>query len=249
MSAASAAPMAISISTCTPRAASAISASLSAPADRGDPRDLRRGPQGHLGRGGKPQAAAADRQGLQVRRYRRGVRPHGSQQAPWQDRGDAVGARDDFLAPHRSRRRTLFRGTALARWAAVVRRLHGADAAESSPSSEREQHATFADDTPCGLGFLPDGTLIVLTMHRQRLMRYAGGELSLYAGSVRCGLRDHRRHDRRWARTRLCWRSRLPLSSAAGPRRHRPHPAGDARRRHARGGRGIALPQRHRGLR
>ena len=50
-----------------------------------------------------------------------------------------------------------------------------------SSSGEREQHATFTDDTPCGLGFLPDGTLIVLTMHRQRLLRYAGGELSLYA--------------------------------------------------------------------
>jgi sugar lactone lactonase YvrE len=50
-----------------------------------------------------------------------------------------------------------------------------------APSGEREQHATFTDDTPCGLGFLPDGTLIVLTMHRQRLMRYAGGEFSLYA--------------------------------------------------------------------
>ena len=50
-----------------------------------------------------------------------------------------------------------------------------------SPSGEREQHATFTDDTPCGLGFLPDETLIVLTMHRQRLMRYAGSDLSPYA--------------------------------------------------------------------
>jgi sugar lactone lactonase YvrE len=50
-----------------------------------------------------------------------------------------------------------------------------------APSGAREQHATFADDTPCGLGILPDGALIVLTMHRQRLMRYADGQLSLYA--------------------------------------------------------------------
>src|SRR4030095_10870607 len=49
-----------------------------------------------------------------------------------------------------------------------------------SPSGTREQHATFADDTPCGLGILPDGALIVLTMHRQRLLRYADGALSLY---------------------------------------------------------------------
>ena len=44
-----------------------------------------------------------------------------------------------------------------------------------------QQHATFADDTPCGLGILPDGNLIVLTMFRKRLLKYAGGELSLYA--------------------------------------------------------------------
>ncbi len=44
-----------------------------------------------------------------------------------------------------------------------------------------EQHAKFADDTPCGLGVLPDGKLIVLTMFRKRLMSYADGELSLYA--------------------------------------------------------------------
>ena len=40
-------------------------------------------------------AAIADRQGVCVRRYRQGVRAHGSQQAPRQDRGDvvAVGSR------------------------------------------------------------------------------------------------------------------------------------------------------------
>src|ERR1700681_1618334 len=44
-----------------------------------------------------------------------------------------------------------------------------------------QQHATFADDTPCGLGILPDGNLIVLTMFRKRLLKYADGQLSLYA--------------------------------------------------------------------
>jgi sugar lactone lactonase YvrE len=48
-------------------------------------------------------------------------------------------------------------------------------------SGKREQHAKFEDDTPCGLGVLPDGKLIVLTMFRKRLMTYADGELSLYA--------------------------------------------------------------------
>jgi len=49
------------------------------------------------------------------------------------------------------------------------------------PSGKCERHAKFEDDTPCGLGVLPDGRIIVLTMHRKRLMTYAGGQLSLYA--------------------------------------------------------------------
>ena len=50
-----------------------------------------------------------------------------------------------------------------------------------STSGECEQHAEFDDDTPCGLGVLPDGTLIVLTMFRKRLLAYRDGALSLYA--------------------------------------------------------------------
>jgi sugar lactone lactonase YvrE len=50
-----------------------------------------------------------------------------------------------------------------------------------APSGECKRHAKFADDTPCGLGVLPGGKLIVLTMFRKRLMSYADGELSLYA--------------------------------------------------------------------
>jgi sugar lactone lactonase YvrE len=49
------------------------------------------------------------------------------------------------------------------------------------PSGACEQHAKFEDDTPCGLGILPDGKLVVLTMFRKRLMGYADGQLSLYA--------------------------------------------------------------------
>ena len=49
------------------------------------------------------------------------------------------------------------------------------------PSGACEQHAKFEDDTPCGLGVLPDGSLVVLTMFRKRLMTYANGQLSLYA--------------------------------------------------------------------
>ena len=50
-----------------------------------------------------------------------------------------------------------------------------------TPSGEREQHAKFEDDTPCGLGVLPDGKIVVLTMFRKRLMAFADGRLSLYA--------------------------------------------------------------------
>jgi sugar lactone lactonase YvrE len=50
-----------------------------------------------------------------------------------------------------------------------------------APSGECQQHAKFDDDTPCGLGVLPDGRIIVLTMFRKRLFAYSNGELSLYA--------------------------------------------------------------------
>ena len=50
-----------------------------------------------------------------------------------------------------------------------------------SLSGECKQHAKLDDDTPCGLGVLPDGTLIVLTMSRKRLLAYRDGKLSLYA--------------------------------------------------------------------
>jgi sugar lactone lactonase YvrE len=50
-----------------------------------------------------------------------------------------------------------------------------------APSGECEQRAKFDDDTPCGLGSLPDGRLIVLTMFRKRLLTYVDGQLSLYA--------------------------------------------------------------------
>jgi sugar lactone lactonase YvrE len=49
------------------------------------------------------------------------------------------------------------------------------------PSGECKQHAKFEDDMPCGLGVLPDGKIVVLTMFRKRLMTYADGQLSLYA--------------------------------------------------------------------
>jgi sugar lactone lactonase YvrE len=63
----------------------------------------------------------------------------------------------------------------------LVRRLHDRTLLSLEPSGKREQHAKIEDDTPCGLGILPDGKLVVLTMFRKRLMTYADGQLSLYA--------------------------------------------------------------------
>ena len=53
-----------------------------------------------------------------------------------------------------------------------------------SLSGEYKQHAKF-DDTPCGLGVLPDGRIILLTMFRKRLLAHRNGELSLDCRSVR----------------------------------------------------------------
>jgi sugar lactone lactonase YvrE len=49
------------------------------------------------------------------------------------------------------------------------------------PDGDCEEHAALDDDTPCGLGVLPDGGIVVLTMFRKRLLKYADGRLSLYA--------------------------------------------------------------------
>jgi sugar lactone lactonase YvrE len=48
-------------------------------------------------------------------------------------------------------------------------------------AGECTAHASFADDTPCGLGILPDGRIVVLTMFRKRLFTFADGALSPYA--------------------------------------------------------------------
>src|SRR5262249_37226278 len=48
-------------------------------------------------------------------------------------------------------------------------------------AGECTEHASFADDTPCGLGIMPDGRIVVLTMFRKRLYTLAGGKLLPYA--------------------------------------------------------------------
>ena len=50
-----------------------------------------------------------------------------------------------------------------------------------SADGELQTHASVPDDTPCGLGVLPNGDIIVLTMFRKKLLRFSGGKLSPYA--------------------------------------------------------------------
>ena len=49
------------------------------------------------------------------------------------------------------------------------------------PAGDLLEHAAVAGDTPCGLGFLPDGRLVVLTMFRKQLLTLSDGKLSPYA--------------------------------------------------------------------
>ena len=93
MSAGSAAPTPISTSTCMPRAASTISASPSAPArSRKSARSLTRCRKDIWPAVGSRKLQLPIDKVLCIRRHRQGVRAHGSQQAPRQDRGDAVAA-------------------------------------------------------------------------------------------------------------------------------------------------------------
>ena len=71
------------------------------------------------------------------------------------------------------------------------------------PSGERKQHAKIEDDTPCGLGILPDGKLVVLTMFCKRLITYADGAVTLRR-PIRGGYGYDRRHDHRRVGARLC---------------------------------------------
>jgi sugar lactone lactonase YvrE len=49
-----------------------------------------------------------------------------------------------------------------------------------APDGRREVVATF-DDRPSGLGFLPDGSLLVVAMTQRRLVRVTGGKIEPYA--------------------------------------------------------------------
>jgi sugar lactone lactonase YvrE len=90
------------------------------------------------------------------------------------------------------------------------------------------EHASFADDIPCGLGVLPDGRIVALTMARKRLFTFAGGRLSLYAdlSDVAAGTIDDMIVDGKGLR--LCRRSRFQHASAARSRRGGSHHPGEA---------------------
>src|ERR1700732_5107664 len=79
-----------------------------------------------------------------------------------------------------------------------------------------ELHAKFDDDTPCGLGILPDGRLIVLTNVPQASDDLRRRQALALRRPVRDRQGDDRRHDRRRAGARLCRRPRLRFAAAAG---------------------------------
>jgi hypothetical protein len=113
-----------------------------------------------------------------------------------------------------------------------------------APSGACERHAKFEDDTPCGLGVLPDGRLIVLTMFHKHLMAYAHGQLSLYADLSRIptGTIDDMIVDG----LGRAYVGDLGFDLPPPPDRGSVGHSGDAGRRDARRGRCIAISQRHR---
>src|SRR4051812_5494409 len=44
-----------------------------------------------------------------------------------------------------------------------------------------EEQVVEVEAQPSGLGWLPDGTLLIVSMRDHKLLRYAGGELSVHA--------------------------------------------------------------------
>ena len=115
---------------------------------------------------------------------------------------------------HRPRRPRVHRGTTLARRSSVVQR-HARPPRDLAPRSTASPTRSCAidDDEPSGLGWLPDGRLLVVAMETQRLLRLRTRRRSRRARRPLVhGARFAQRHDRRRRRHGL-------------PRRHgRAHP-------------------------
>ena len=59
--------------------------------------------------------------------------------------------------------------------------MHGQEVLKVTPEGARTSVVTLADDQPSGLGWLPDGTLLIVSMNKKQLLRLDGGTLSVHA--------------------------------------------------------------------
>ena len=84
--------------------------------------------------------------------------------------------------PHRARRPRVHRGTPLARRSAVVQRHARPPGLSTTLDGDATPIVRVDDDEPSGLGWLPDGRLLVVAMETQRLLRLEpDGELVVHA--------------------------------------------------------------------
>ena len=61
------------------------------------------------------------------------------------------------------------------------------------------------DDQPSGLGWLPDGRMLVVSMRRRQVLRVDPDGVKTHADLSHSRDISHERHDRGRARSRLCW--------------------------------------------
>ena len=102
------------------------------------------------------------------------------------------------------------------------------------------------DDQPSGLGWLPDGRMLVVSMLKRKVLRVEhDGSVVVHADLSSIATGALQRHGRRRRRQRL--RRQLRLRDRSGPRAAYRRPRARPPRRHGRGGgRGDAVPERQR---
>ena len=71
--------------------------------------------------------------------------------------------------------------------------MHGREVLAVDANGERETILRLDDDEPSGLGWLPDGTLLIVSMQRQRLLAWDGSSMHEFADMsalARCHCND-----------------------------------------------------------
>ena len=58
---------------------------------------------------------------------------------------------------------------------------HGQEVLQVTPDGKRSTIVTLTDDQPSGLGWLPNGDLLIVSMTKKQLLRFDGQRLSLHA--------------------------------------------------------------------